>query len=500
MVRKLSFSVLGLRVLASCSQAAQLGQVHFDTSCKATVQPRFDEAVALLHSFEFKEAEEAFAEVEKRDPTCSIAAWGMAFANTERLEAGASQKVLASGWQQLQPWLSGKAGTQREQMYLDAVRAMYEKYNTVAADVRSKKYLVRMNTIRRKYPRDINASLFYALGLLSAGKRREALSILLPIFHQYPDNPGAAHYIIHAGDTPELAMIALPAARKYAQIAPDSPHALHMPSHIFNQLGLWQESIHSNLASAQVASEWIKNGHNETFDELHALNNLEYGYLQLGLNDEARGIIRQIDSVTAVPGGDPWAGKDARIYYDVENHNWDDAVTLGAPAGSPFQENFDVYWLHAIAAARLGRIQAAETALRDFKKSSQEWTSGSGHDFAEGILHLALLQADAWVTFARGDRSKATGELQRAMRFERDHPMYYADILPRPSSEMLGDMFLQMGKPANALRAYQMSLKIAPNRFDSLRGAKTSAAQAGRELLSQEYAAKIASLSAIRTH
>lgn len=246
--------------------AAELGHVHFQNSCTAEVQGQFDEAVALLHSFEFSEAEHLFGQVEARDSRCLMAAWGMALAETERGGANAPTKVLVAGWQQLKPWLNVRAQTAREQIYFDAVRSMYEGHEKTSGAERWQRYLTKTADLRSKYPDDTNASLFYALGLVWAAgpgphgiaQRRRALDILLPIFQADPDNPGAAHYIIHAADTPELAAIALPAARKYAMIAPDSPHALHMPSHIFSRLGLWREMARSNEDSARVAANWVR--------------------------------------------------------------------------------------------------------------------------------------------------------------------------------------------------------------------------------------------------
>jgi hypothetical protein len=357
-------AVLCLVVLAcgaeSVASAAALGKVEFENSCRAEFRPQINEAVALLHSFEFKEAEAIFDQVEHRDPTCGIAAWGMALARTEWDGANAPQKILQQGWEQLRPWLSIKAETQREQMYMDAIRCMYEGYSVTPGRVRWSRYLVRMAGIRRQFPQDSDASMFYALGLAwTAGEgrrgiaqRRRALRILLPLFSKFPDHPGAAHYIIHAADTPELAAIALPAARKYASIAPDSPHATHMPSHIFSRLGYWPEMIRSNEESARVAAAWVMDGRNGRFDEQHALTYLEYGYLQLNRRDKAREQISLIREVMSAPGGDPWAEDpwtniDARISYDVETADWEDALKLEPPPSSPFQENFDVFWVHA---------------------------------------------------------------------------------------------------------------------------------------------------------
>jgi tetratricopeptide (TPR) repeat protein len=474
---------------------ADLGDVHFPISCKAAVQSRFDYGLALLHSFEFREAEDAFRAVERDDPKCVIAAWGIALSTTERSGANAPQKDLAKGWTQLQPWLAIPAGTEREQMYVSAVRAMYVGYDKTPGDDRWHKYLNRMQEIRQKYPDDINASLLYGLGLTwTAGpgkqgiqQRREALAIFLPIFKHYPNNPGAAHYIIHAADTADLAAEALPAALMYAAIAPDSPHALHMPSHIFNRLGYWKDSIETNQTSVRVAAEWTKTGRDGRFDELHALNNIEYAYLQLGKDKQAQRIIKQIDEI-AKTGTDAWLPIDARIYYDLETHNWQDATKIEPPPTSRFEENFDAYWIETIGAARSGNAHKAERALELYRKSSAAWDEehGWGH-----VLGVGLTEAQAWTMFSEGKRDEAVAHLRNIAQYERDHPMYYADILPRPSGEMLGDMLLQMGKPAEALAGYKQALELAPNRFDSLIGAKAAAARSGSMELSQEYANKI---------
>jgi tetratricopeptide (TPR) repeat protein len=449
-----------------------LGESHFANSCKPAVQADFEEGVLLLHSFEFKEAERSFRAVEVNDPTCSIAAWGVALAETERSGANAPPQVLVDGWKELQPWLMKPAGSAREQMYLQAVRAMYQDYEHTSPDVRWAGYLSKMEILRRAYPHDLNAGLLYALGLVwTAGtgekglaQRREALDVLLPIFQEHPNNPGAAHYIIHAADTPELATIALPAARKYAAIAPDSPHALHMPSHIFNRVGDWQDSIGTNIASARVAEQWTNEGRDARFDELHALNNLEYAYLQLGEQGNAREVIEKIGKLAAEPGGDPWSAVDARIYFDVDTHDWNDAIDIQPPQKSPFVENFDLYWIHSIAAAHLSEPQHASSSLEDFRKSSSEWEPAHGWG---DVFHLALLEAQAWTLFSQGKREDAVKQLSEAMLFEKSHPMYYADILPRPAAEMKGDMLFQMGQRAGARRAYEAALEVAPNRRNS---------------------------------
>ena len=471
--------LLCLAVFACCEEsvasAATLGKVEFENSCQTEVRLQINEAVALLHSFEFKEAETIFEQVEHRDPTCAIAAWGMALARTEWDGANAPQKTLQEVWEQLRPWLSIKAGTQREQMYLDAVRGMYEGYSGTPGGVRWSRYLARMAALRRRYPQDSDASMFYALGLVwTAGdgrrgmaQRRRALRILLPLFSLLPDHPGAAHYIIHAADTPELAAIALPAARKYASIAPDSPHATHMPSHIFSRLGYWAEMIRSNEESARVAAEWVKDGRNGRFDEQHALTYLEYGYLQSNQRDKAREQISRIREVMNAPGGDPWAEIDARVSYDVETSDWDEALKLEPPPSSPFQENFDVFWVHALAAARLGRVDAARSALRSLSGSIAQQRIGINYAH---ILHIYLLQAQAAVQVAEGEPKAAVRKLRSAIDYERAHPVDYPNILAPPSAEVLGELLLDIHDAASAHRAFQQALFMAPNRLRSLDG------------------------------
>jgi tetratricopeptide (TPR) repeat protein len=441
------------------------------------VQGRFDRAVALLHSFEFTESQKTFRDLERRDPQCAIAAWGVALAQTQRAGANASAKLLAVGWAELQPWLAVKPGSPREQMYVNAVRAMYEGYDRLSGQERWDRYLSKMNSIGKQYPDDLNASLFYALGLVwTAGsgqegidRRREALRILMPIFAAHPNDPGAAHYIIHAADTPELASIGLPAARKYASIAPDSPHALHMPSHIFGRLGYWHELIASNERSASVAAEWVASGKDGRFDELHALTYLEYGFLQLGKFDEAHAQISRIRDLMSGPGGDPWAEIDARILYDVQTRNWRDGLLTQPPTGSPVKENFDIYWVHAIAAAELGNSEFAKASLAQLSESVAQ------HKAANDILHLDLAQATAAVAAAMGKSDEAVATLEEAVRFEQQHPVDYPNVLTPPSAELLGTLLLKKNRPAEATHAFQTALELAPNTLHSIQGAKAAA-------------------------
>ena len=260
-----------------------------------------------------------------------------------------------------------------------------------------------------------------------------------------------------------------------------------MPSHIFNRLGLWQDSIATNEASARVAAEWIKEGRAGRFDEFHALNNIEYAALQLGEDQRADEVLGQIRTLAA-KGDDPWLPVDARIYYDLETHNWKDAVEIEPPPSSPFEENFDAYWIETIGAARSGDPKKARAALENYRNSETAWNKNHGWG---DILGVGLAEAEAWTLFSEGHQEQALARLRSMEEFERDHPMYYADILPRPTGEMLGDMLMQMHRPAEALAAYQAALKLAPNRLDSLVGAAKAAKLDGQRTLESRYSASI---------
>jgi tetratricopeptide (TPR) repeat protein len=478
---------------------ANFGQVRFENSCAPHVQESLQQAIVLLHSFEFGEATKTFRAVESDDPSCTIAAWGIALSNTEREGADRPARFLESGWKELQPWLSRSAKTEREHMFLDAVSKLYVGYEDTSADERWQRYITAMRHLRSRYPTDKEAAIFYALALTTtagSGKtgieqRREALDVLLPLFEENPKHPGAAHYILHAADTPEFAEIALPAARSYAAIAPASPHALHMPSHIFSRLGHWQEALDSNVASAQVAAAWVREGRDGLFDEQHALNHVEYAYLQLGQDHNAFEQIGIMQKLASTPGGDSWWPIDARIYYDLDTHNWADAIDIQPPAASSFAEDLDVLWIHTIAAARSNQAPQAEASLADFKKSSSEFEKQHGWG---DLIHLEVLEAEAWTLFAQNDKVKAVETLQEAMSFEQAHPIYYPDVLPRPSPEMLGEMLLLLKSPDKALDAYKVALKIAPNRLNSLTGARDAAAASQQLELAAQYSSVIASI------
>ena len=262
-----------------------------------------------------------------------------------------------------------------------------------------------------------------------------------------------------------------------------------MPSHIFNRLGLWQDSIRTNEASVRVASAWVQAGRDGRGDALHALNNIEYAALQLGDDPKAQAVQVQIDALAQQQRqADLWLSIDARIYYDLETHNWRDAMQIEPPPASAFEENFDAYWSECIGAARSGEPARARAAFDKYRDAETAWNKSHGWGDVPGV---GLAEAEAWTLFSEGKQLEAVARLRGMAGFERDHPMYYADILPRPTGEMLGDMLVQMHRPADALGAYQAALRLAPNRLDSLIGAIRAAKLTGQFSVATRYSLDI---------
>ncbi len=275
----------------------KLGTVSFPTSCSASVQKPFERGVALLHSFWYDEADKQFKQVEESDPKCAMAYWGQAMSLYHQLWSRPDAADLKRGWNLLRKARAIGARTQRERDYIEALSAFYRKYGKVDHEKRATSYAQAMEKVSQKYPEDGEAAVFYALSLLASApdhdttleNPKKAIAILNKLFEQEPDHPGVAHYLIHAADNPQLAELGLPAARRYAEVAPASPHAVHMPSHIFARLGLWPDDIQSNLKSVEVSRQ--HSGMRLGADKVHSMDFLEYAYLQTGQREELQRIL-----------------------------------------------------------------------------------------------------------------------------------------------------------------------------------------------------------------
>jgi hypothetical protein len=466
-----------------------MGTVHFNTSCSPEVGDEFNLAVATLHSFGYRKSAELFADVLSKDPSCSMAEWGIAMSHYRQLWDPPTKDDLRIGLEAAQAGLWMKPKTQRERDYLGAIHGFYQNAGSESQSVRAKRYETAMESLHSQYPHDSEAAIFYALSLIANASpndktyanQKKATQILEPIILQQPRHPGVAHYIIHADDNPVLAPLALDAAMQYSQVAPDSPHALHMPSHIFTRLGLWDDSIASNLASAASARKQKLAG-----DELHALDYLVYAYLQAGRITEARKLTQQLPVVE--PGD---AARYAGLYattaiparYLIERQQWGAASALALPPQTSSRDAYastqaTLYFARALGAARLGDIKAAQAALEPLL-SLRDALAQDG-DGEVDQLNCQLKIVSAWIKWANGDHDAALQEMRTAAAMEDTtdkSPVSPGSIAP--AFEMLGDMLLLAQQPKLASTAYESALNSTPGRLRAEYGAAVSAQEAG---------------------
>lgn len=466
---------------AESTGGGQLGQVHFVTSCAPAVQPEFDKGVALLHSFQYAAADQQFKAVAAADPSCAIAYWGQAMTLWHALWEHPNAASLKTGYEELQK--ATGARTPRERAYIAAANAFFANDPQVDYKARTVAYSDAMAKVHADYPEDGDAAAFYALSLISIpaqgdadlANRKQAIAILDKIFAAEPDHPGAAHYLIHACDTPQLASEGLDAARRYAKIAPDSSHALHMPSHIFARLGLWQEMINSNLAAVAAAAQATKAGLGDAHYQTHAMNFLQYAYLQTGQNDKAFALIdalKDVPGISAAETVDEQAVFQAR--YALETHNWKMAAELDPTSSSEV-----TWWARAIGAARTGEVAGAQADVAKLEEVTQADAARAdaarrrqqGYDVKDQ-KSIDQLEAEAWLDFAEGKQDDAASTLRAAAdREDRDG----VDSIGMPAREMLGDLLMEEKQPQAALEAYRTALKESPNRLDSKHGVTLAA-------------------------
>lgn len=481
----------------NAASSAGLGEVQFPVSCSGSVRSSFDHAVALLHSFQYAEATGAFQNIAKEDPRCAMAYWGLAMSLYQQLWNFPDPATLMKGHEDVEKALKIGAKTGREREYIAAATAFYQNDPKLSQITRTTAYSKALAELYEQHPDDINAGAFYALSLVALAQdgvnglanRKHAIAILDKLFATHPDNPGVDHYLIHAADTPQLASFGLAAARNYAKIAPDSAHALHMPSHIFTRLGLWQDSIHSNIASAAAAEQATKSGRdNEWSYQIHALTFLEYAYLQSGQNAAAR---RVISGAMKVPGDNAKDLAETRalfeITYALENHAWKQAAELTLPPGDPYPSDKEtLYWARTIGAALSGDAAAARRDFLNFQNASADANKKSGGRSSESVEEL---EAEAWLDQSEGHGAQAVEKMRSAM--DKEGP-YGVDILGTPAGEMLGDLLLAQHQPKEASSAYKFALKESPNRLDALAGAAQAARLAGDEAGAKTYLAQLA--------
>ncbi|MHB8410998.1 MAG: tetratricopeptide repeat protein [Candidatus Acidiferrales bacterium] len=478
-------------------RSEQLGRVSFPVSCTAPAQATFNTGVALLHSFQYQQAEQTFTQVAQQDPKCAMAYWGEAMSLYHQLWDWPSADTLKQGLADTIAAQKLRAPTDRERLYIVAAGVFFQDNPSLSRVARVKAYSDWMGRIFTKYPDDVNAGAFYALSLVALpakpadelANRKQAIAILDKLFAEAPNNPGVAHYLIHATDTPELAPQGLAAARRYAKIAPDSAHALHMPSHIFTRLGMWQDSIRSNLASMAAAAKATQAGENQASYQLHAMDFLDYAYLQSGQAAMAQQLVAE---TAAVPGASAEQIAEHQALFAARNaielHQWTSAAALPISDANAGWED-TTYWARAIGAARSGNAAGAEqdvAKLTDAIASEQEGKR-SKYDDSSGDS-ITQQEAQAWLDYAQGNDAGAVKTLRAAAAQEDTEGV---DSLAMPAHEMLGDMLLEMKKPAEAIAEYRKALAESPNRFDALYGAAQAAQLSGKTAEARGYLAQL---------
>jgi hypothetical protein len=483
----------------------RLGQVSFAMSCAATAAPQFNRAIALLHSFWFNAAATAFTAVAEQDPTCGIAWWGVAMSRWGNPFAPSRPvTALEHGRAAIVKARAAGARTPRERAYIDAAATLFADYETVDHRTRIANYERAMEQVHLANPADQETSTFYALAVNQTAlpsdktyaQQLKAAAILEPIFERTPDHPGAAHYLIHAFDHPPLAERALPAARRYAQIAPDAPHALHMPSHTFTRVGYWEDSIATNIASAAAARK-----NNSAAETLHALDYQVYAYLQTAQDRAASRVLGELQAILADVNTTEqygqvgyYAAAAIPARYALERANWREAAAL-KPVETPFAFiDAMTHFARAIGAARTGQTQAAKAEAQALADLHGKLRAGKDDYWAlqVEIQHRAAL---AWTAFAEGRRDDAVGMLRETAAMEDATDKSAVSPGPlAPAREMLGDMLLAMKRPTDALKELEAVMKKEPNRFRTLYLAARAASAEGDAGRARQYFRQLSEL------
>jgi hypothetical protein len=485
----------------------KLGTVHFATSCAAAAQPQFDRGVALLHSFEFASAIDAFHATLTTDPACAIAEWGIALSRWGNPFAAGIKPVaqMKQGREAVDRARTIRAKTERERAYIDAVSNLYDDFEKTDQRARLIAYRDAMAALSEQHREDREATIFYALSLASSAEptdktyasQLKAGAMLEQLSTQQPDHPGLAHYIIHSYDVPPLASRALDAARRYAKIAPSAPHALHMPSHTFTRVGSWQESIDTNILSVAASRR-----DHAVSEELHATDYQMYAYLQTAQDAAAKRLLDALPEITsrfdenavesAAPGS---AGVFALAViparWALERRAWAEAASLQPhPSRFPYTEAV-TYFARALGAAHTGDIATAQSSIDALQQLRDRLSQGREAYWAEQV-DIQRIGAHAWLTLTQGQKSDAISEMRAAA--DREDRTEKAAVTPgpiAPARELLGEMLLQTNEPALALKEFVATLTREPNRFRALSGAAQAANLSGDHALARKYAGEL---------
>ncbi len=480
----------------------KLGKVNFPVSCVRAVQPAFNHAVALLHSFAYSSARQEFAAIAQRDPQCAMAHWGVAIAYYHQLwDPPITSADLQSGAPEIQKAEElSPHSSDREQAFIQALSVFYQTAAHSSVRGAALAYTNAMRDAANQNEDDIESQIFYALAFLAIASptdpahtnQKWAAQILEPLFQHYPSHPGLAHYLIHAYDNPEMASQGLPAARAYSKIAPSAPHALHMPSHIFTLLGLWPDSIRSNRAARVAAHQQGDIG-----EELHSMDYLMYAYLQAGRFDDVTKLLADLPAIPDLHVAEykiAYAAAIMRVRVAAERRQWDDALRNSAdPLAAP-QFRAISEWANSVAASHLGKVPEAELHLHNLQDLLAT-VRNTGDDYWTSQVQIQLLQGEAWLWHLRGDDRQAISSL-RAAALQEDalakRPITPGPVIP--AREQLADLLLEIDQPAEALREYERVLKNSPGRRNALSGAVSAAERSGDSAKAKQFSQQLKAL------
>jgi len=492
-----------------------LGNVSFALSCRYDLRETFNLGLSLIHSFEYAEAEKAFVSILDEDPECLMAYWGTAMSILNHpLSRKQNPESLKRGEALLKVAHTLTPNNDREKDYIDAVSIYFKGWQTLDTQTRKLKYESKMEELYNKYTGDVETAVFYSLAILATAdlndktysKQKKSAEILEKLFEKNPNHPGIAHYIIHNYDSPELAHLALNTARKYSVIAPASAHAQHMPSHIFTRLGLWDESIKSNIDSANSAVCYAEsvNPNASWVSEIHALDYLVYAYLQLGDNTKAQLEMDKMKMIKEVFPSDHFATAYALIAVPsrlaVENKNWELATKLELP-----KTNLDwdkatwpkaiLHFSRALGFTNTGDSSSAQKEL-EILVSLRDRLNDAENSYESGQVTIQIEAIKGWIEYSKGNSDKAIEYMKLASNLE--NKTSKAAVTPGeiiPADELLADLYLVLNRPEEALKAYELNLKGHPFRFNGIYGAAKAAQQLNDTKLAIYYFEKLIKLS-----
>lgn len=505
------FSLLLFTPMALAQRAdQQYGEVDFPTSCSDEAQEAFDTGIALLHHMMYEQAAGHFSAAAEADASCAMAHWGIAMTQLRPLWAPPTEQEFEKGRSAVERAKALEAPTDREQQYVDAIATYYETAEDATHREGIQAWEEAQKDLHEAFPDDVDATAFYALSHLATAPpeddtyahQRRAGALLEALFDEAPEHPGLFHYLIHAYDNPVLAEEAIEVAREYDKLAPEVPHALHMPTHIFVRLGIWSDVIEWNRRSADAALRQSPEEYT-SLHHVHALDYMVYAYLQRGQDQKAKEALQEIlevDTYQPHPAS-AYGIAAAKARLALERRQWGEAAELPLRVHDTYPwDNFPeheaiTYWARGLGAAKAGDLDAARAAVQTLEDLHQR-TLEKGEDYWATLVDVRATTISAWITYAEGDYDRALTLMRDAADLEDSvdkHPITPSEVLP--ARELLGDMLRALDRPEQAIEAYEAALDVSPNRFNSLYGAGRAAEQAGQDDVAKTFYGTLAEIS-----